>query len=835
MKAVIMAGGFGTRLRPLTTHIPKPLVPVGNVPIMEHTVRLLKRHGFTDLLVLLYFLPETITAHFGDGSRWGVRISYATPTADLGTAGAVRFAAGELGESILVISGDVLTDFDLQAAVRSHRERWAEASIVLTRVDSPLAYGIVIIDESGRIVRFLEKPSWGEVFSDTINTGIYILEPSVLEAVPAGRPYDFGRELFPALLASGRPLYGHVAEGYWRDVGDLTEYRTAHLDLLQGRVDVEIPGTRSQGAEYNVWVGDGARVDFLAKLSGSVIVGAGAQVAPGVRLANCVIGPDSVIAAGADIEGSVLWDHVDVGPGARVKEAIVGTRAQIRANAFIAEGVVIGDYARIGESATVKANAKVWPYKEVEDGATLAMSLVWADRWSRSIFGRYGVSGLANIEISPEFAAKLGAAFGATVGKRRTMITSRDHHKASRMINRALMAGLLSVGVDVQDLGVAPVSVVRYQISALGHAGGAHVRKSPYDPQLVDIKFYDARGLECPPDREKSVERLFFMEDFYRAPMEETGVLTFPHAGTDRYRDGLLKSVDAEVIRRAGLRMVLDYGFGSASAIFPGVLGALGVDVISLNAYLDESRITKTAEEFQRSLSQLSNIVRTLGADLGVLLDTGAEKVFLVDEKGEILPGELALALVALLVMRTQPAGRVVVPVTASRTLERLAAEHGFEITRSRGTPRALTEAALGEDVVLVGEEQGGLIFPRFQPAFDGMAAVVHILEMMARLDVRLHQLTRAVPESHIVRLEVPCPNERKGTVMRRLMESTKGEDVELVEGVRVRRENEWVAAIPDADRGCFHIVAEAEDRDRARVLAEEYRDRISGWRREPV
>jgi mannose-1-phosphate guanylyltransferase / phosphomannomutase len=835
MKAVIMAGGFGTRLRPLTTHIPKPLVPVGNVPIMEHTVRLLKRHGFTDLLVLLYFLPETITGHFGDGSRWGVRISYATPTADLGTAGAVRFAAAELDEPVLVISGDVLTDFDLQAAVRSHRERGAEASIVLTRVDSPLAYGIVITDDAGRIVRFLEKPSWGEVFSDTINTGIYILEPAVLGAVPAGRPYDFGRELFPALLASGRALYGHVAEGYWRDVGDLTEYRTAHLDLLQGRVGVEIPGTRTEGPDYRVWVGEGARVDFLTKLSGSVIIGAGAQVAPGVRLANCVVGPECVIAAGAEVEGSVLWDHVDVGPGARVKEAIVGTRAQIRANAFIAEGVVIGDYARIGESSTVKANAKVWPYKEVEDGATLAMSLVWAERWNRSIFGRYGVTGLANIEISPEFAAKLGAAFGATVGKRRTMITSRDHHKASRMINRALMAGLLSVGVDVQDLGVAPVPVVRYQISALGLAGGVHVRKSPYDPQLIDIKFFDARGLECPPDREKSVERLFFMEDFYRAPMEETGVLTFPHAGTDRYRDGLLKSVDPEVTRRAGLRMVLDYAFGSASSIFPGVLGALGVDVISLNAYLDESRITKTSEEFQRSLSQLSNIVRTLGADLGVLLDTGAEKVFLVDEKGEILPGDLALALVALLVMRTQPAGRVVVPVTASRTLDRLAEEHGFAITRSRGTPRALTEAALGEDVVLVGEEQGGLIFPRFQPAFDGMAAVVRILEMMARLDVRLHQLTRAVPESHIVRLEVPCPNERKGTVMRRLMEATKGEDVELVEGVRVRRDDEWVAAIPDADRACFHVVAEAADRERARTLAEEFRDRITGWRREPA
>jgi len=191
MKAVIMAGGFGTRLRPLTTHIPKPLVPVGNVPIMEHTVRLLKRHGFTDLLVLLYFLPETITGYFGDGSRWGVSMTYATPTADLGTAGAVKYAAGDLGEPVLVISGDVLTDFDLAAAVRSHRDRAAEATMVLTRVDSPLAYGIVITDESGRIVRFLEKPSWGEVFSDTINTGIYILEPEVLDLIPTERDFDF--------------------------------------------------------------------------------------------------------------------------------------------------------------------------------------------------------------------------------------------------------------------------------------------------------------------------------------------------------------------------------------------------------------------------------------------------------------------------------------------------------------------------------------------------------------------------------------------------------------------------------------------------------------------
>jgi len=598
---------------------------------------------------------------------------------------------------------------------------------------------------------------------------------------------------------------------------------------------VDIPGERHVAEGHTVWLDEGARVDHSARLSGSVIVGRGAQVAARARVANSVIGPETVIQAGADVEGSVLWDAVEIGPGAVVKEAVIGRKSVVRANAFLAEGVVIADFCRIGEGSVVKANVKVWPYKEVEDGATLAMSLVWGERWSRSLFGRYGVSGLANIEVSPEFAAKLGAACGAIVGRRRVMITSRDHHKASRMINRALMSGLLSVGVDVQDLGVAPIPVVRYQVAALGLAGGTHVRKSPYDPQLLDIKFFDSRGLEVAPDREKAMERLFFMEDFERASMDGIGTLSFPHAGTDRYRDGLLGSVDRDVVRRAGLRMVLDYAFGSASSIFPSVLGALGVEVIALNAYLDETKISKTAEEFQRSLHQLSNIVRTLGADLGVLLDTGGEKVFLVDEKGEILAGDLALALVALLVMRTRPAGRIVVPVTASRVLERMAVEHGFQVTRSRGTARALTEAALAPDVALVGEELGGLIFPSFHPAFDGMSAVVRILEMMARLDVRLHQLTRTVPESHIARLEVPCPDERKGAVMRRLIEATKGGSVELIEGVRVSMGDDWVAAIPDADRATFHVVAEAANRDRAQRLAEEFRDRITGWRKEPA
>ncbi len=823
MHAVIMAGGFGTRLRPLTAHLPKPMVPLGNKPIMAHTVELLARHGVSDCLVLLYFMPDAITSYFGNGKAWGVSLRYVTPPTDLGTAGAVRFAAEGASETTLVLSGDILTDFDLSGALDFHRKCGAEATMVLTRVENPLPYGIVMTDASGRIVRFLEKPTWGEVFSDTINTGIYILEPSVLANIPPGRVVDFGQDLFPRLLAAGHPLFGYVAEGYWRDVGDLVEYRLAHLDLLHGKVRVGIPGEKLEGIDRDLWFDKGARVDFTARLSGAVIVGAGTEIHANARIENSVIGAHCVIGEGATVSRSVLWDGVEVGPRAKLTECIVGRNARIKNEAFCAEGVVVSDYSTIGAGAIVKANVKVWPYKEVEDGATLAVSLVWGERWSRSLFGRYGITGVANLEISPEFAAKLGAAFGASLGKRRMVITSRDHHKASRMINRALMTGLLSAGVDAADLGIAPIPVVRYQIGALGFAGGTHVRKSPFDPVLLDIRCFDERGMDISPEKEKGVERLFFREDFPRATMEETGTLTFPHAGMDRYRDGLLRTVDRELIRKSGIRVVLDYAFGPASTIFPAILGALGVEVIALNAYLDEARITRTPEEFNNSLETLSNIVRTLGVDLGILFDTGGEKLFLVDEKGERVSGQLALALIALLVMRTHPPGTLAVPVTASQVVDQLAAEHGFRVRRVRSMPRALMETAMEPGVTFVGEEWGGAIFPDFQPAFDGMAAAVKLLEMMARLDVRLHHLTRSVPETHMVRVEVPCPNERKGRVMRQLLESTKGEAAEFVEGVRIHTNGAWIAAIPHPDRAVFQIIAEATTRELAQELVTTY------------
>ncbi len=299
-RAVVMAGGFGTRLRPLTASLPKPMVPIANRPMMEHVVRLLKKHGFDEIVVLLYYQPDRITSYFDDGHRLGVNIRYLRPDGDFGTAGSVRLALDILDDRFIVISGDVLTDFDLNSAFRFHKEDGSAATLVLARQENPLPYGVVITDLNHRITRFLEKPSWGEVFSDTVNSGVYVLEKEAMASLPAGRFVDFGRDLFPRWLAEGKKMQGFVAGGYWRDIGNVEEYARAHKDILNGRVELEISGDLSSGDDQTT-VYRGSRVSIAddAELFGKVILGDGTRIGPGARITDSVIGAGTEIDVGS--------------------------------------------------------------------------------------------------------------------------------------------------------------------------------------------------------------------------------------------------------------------------------------------------------------------------------------------------------------------------------------------------------------------------------------------------------------------------------------------------------------------------------------------------------
>jgi len=830
MKAMVMAGGFGTRLRPLTCNIPKPMVPMVNRPMLEHTFELLKKHGFTEMVVALYFQPEVIQDYFGDGSKWGIKISYILPDSDLGTAGCVKKAAHLLGQdTFLVISGDVLTNINLTEAITYHQKNKSLATIVLVRQENPLAYGVVITREDGRISRFLEKPSWGEVFSDTINTGIYIFEPEVLNRIPVDQEYDFSKQLFPEILAAKAPLFGYIAENaYWKDVGNLTEYRQAHYDAKRIGVELAHPG---KGKLINEnWIGEGCFIDPTAVLEEGVILGDHCWVGPNVRISNSILGSSCRVGESSKIIGSVIWDNVSIANGANLKEVTICNDCRIGARAYIGVGAVLSDHCTIGEDATVKAEVKVWPYKIIEDGTTLSTSLIWGERWSKQIFDAYGVSGLGNIEITPEFAAKLGAAYGASLKKGDFILSSRDNHKSSRIIDRAIMTGLASVGVNVYDLRVVPIPVARYSVRALKVAGGFHVRKSPYNAKLMDIKFFDPQGKELSSAKEKGIENLFFREDFPRADMEQAGEIMFPSRALEYYQEGFVRSLDHDRIRNAKFKIVIDYAWGSAVGIFPQVLGDLHCEVVALNSYTDGTRLTRSPEEFGQSLKRLGEIVGTLRANVGVMMDAGAQKIFIADNEGRVLDGDHALALMALLVMRAKSAARLAVPISATRVIDDLARKYNARVVRTKTQYTAMLEAAARRRLDFVGEVKGGYVFPQFQPAFDSMMATAKLLELMALAGEPLSQLIDQIPPIYLVRRHVACSWEKKGTIMRRLIENTRGERVELLDGVKVWHGKSWVIIIPDADKPIFHVNAEGVNAEQSQQLALRYCQMIQEW-----
>ena len=314
MKAMILAAGEGTRLRPLTHYVPKAMVPVANRPVMAHVLTQLARHGLNEVIVNLHHMPEVIPGYFGDGSAFGVKLTYVREDQLWGTAGSVKRAADFFDDETFLVTGvDDLADVDLSYLLARHRGRRALATIGLAEVDDPSGYGIVATDAEGRITRFFEKPAPGEAFSNTANTMIYFFEPEILDLIPPGEIFDFARDLFPRLLAQELPFFGFISPGYWLDIGSLSDYLRAQSDLLSGRTSLPVPGTQRQPG---VWVGEGSVIAPTAELVGPACIGDGSRLEEGVRIeAGTVIGNRCRIGAGARLRASVVWDGVEVPAG----------------------------------------------------------------------------------------------------------------------------------------------------------------------------------------------------------------------------------------------------------------------------------------------------------------------------------------------------------------------------------------------------------------------------------------------------------------------------------------------------------------------------------------
>ncbi|HYM49972.1 MAG TPA: sugar phosphate nucleotidyltransferase [Candidatus Limnocylindrales bacterium] len=820
MKAVVMAGGEGSRLRPLTSGLPKPLVPVVGKPIMEHILRLLREQGIEEVIVTLQYLGSAIRDYFGDGSDFGMDITYVVEDAPLGTAGSVKNAQSHLQEPFIVISGDALTDIDLGRAVEFHREHGALATIVLTSVPTPLEYGVVITGPDGAVQRFLEKPSWGEVFSDQVNTGIYVLDPRVLDLVAADRVVDWSADIFPAMLARRMPLFGYLAPGYWCDIGNLQTYYQANWDALAGRVAVEIAGQRRDG---DIWVGEDVELGHDVRLQGPAYIGREAKIKAGVFLNGPVcVGNFSVIDENTKVSNSVIWNYSYIGENSRLRQAIVCGHVTVKNNSLLEEGSVIGDGVSIGEGSTIYAGVKIWPDKDIEPGSLVHESIIWAGHWKRGLFSSYGLTGLVNIELTPEYSARLGASFAALFPKGAAIAAARDSQRPSRMIKRAMVSGMMSAGASIIDLSELPIPAAQYYAQTHELAGAVHIQMSPLDRRSADIRMFDHTGVILDKRTERKLENIFYREDIRRVHFYEMGSITYPRDAIDSYLDGILGRLDIERIRQAGFKVLVDFDHGSGSLVLPRAFKELNVDSVPLNAGFDESYQPKTAEAFEHSLGEAALITRTLGCHLGAYIDYGAERFFVIDDQGNLLDHHAAFGVLILLSLQDAQ-GIVVAPATAPRAIERLVERCGGRFVPSKAEPSALLRTAEQHQAKLASDGKGGYVFPEHQLAFDATFALMTLLQFLARDGRPLSQIRTELPEGAYQERLLSCPWDAKGRVMRTMVEMHREQAVDLADGIKIFVEGGWVLVLPDPDLPQYHVIVSVDDQEQARLLADRY------------
>ena len=765
MKGIIMAGGEGTRLRPLTCDCPKPMIRLMGRPLMEYALELLRAHGICDVAVTLGYRPEAITAHFGDGSEFGVHIEYRVEHTPLGTAGGVRQAADFLDETFVVLSGDALTDLDLAAAIEFHRDRGALATLVLKRAENPLDYGVVDTDAHGRVLRFHEKPDWADVTSDTVNTGIYILEPALLREIPEGRACDFGHELFPRLVADGTPVYGFVAGDYWCDVGDVRAYLASHIDTMEGRVrlpSLQFPTGRAL-------VCPGAVVDRAAVLEGPCLVESGARV----RAGAC-IGPYSVIGEGCDVgEGAsvkrgVLW------PGARLERRAQARGCVLAAGAILGEGAqayeecVLGTGARLEANSVALPGVKLWPGKRASEGERLDANRVWGGCRGTGFF-----AGAICVDTAAD-AARAAQACAASM-KPREMLLAHSGEPGAEALWHAAAAGVMVQGVQVIDLGACARPVLRHACRTMGADAALFVSSDAITP-------LNGLGARLTGRARRAVAQLFARQD-YAAPAVDRPLSPICAGGAElAYVATAARRFSAPPDRAAPVLLTCGNPRLRAAAL----------------------------RAFERAglLAQVKTgpgEARLPDGGIGIEFDCAGEHCSLRDGLGALTDAQQQLF--AAWVLLELGERTLLLPDSATRGIEALAGRCGARVEYVSGeTARWMN--ALADRMPA-----------QFELQFDGLQLSLAALSLLAARGMSLAEWRQAMPEVHRRSRTLPLPSGQNGRVLGAFARSQP--DAVAEGGVRLRRDGGWAWIGAEEDRSALRIVAEGASSEFAAELCD--------------
>lgn len=837
MKAILLAGGLGTRLRPITLTCPKPLLPVGNLPIIQRIIFNLRAQGLKEFVFLLHYQPERFIRTLGNGKAYDAVFDYVVMDKDLSTAGSVKFARSHITETTLIYSADILADLPLRRMLAFHQRRRAMATLALHPITTPLPYGLVLRERDGRIRRFFEKPTWPQVFSDWINAAIYLIEPELLDHIPdEGRAVFFEQEVFPPLAAAKAAIFGFPLEGYWRDVGTPEDLRMANLDYLHGKLSplMLAPEERPRSVDS------------------TSLIGAGCMIAPDTHLEASVIGANSRIESHAKIRGAVIFDEVHLGPGAQVNEAIIMRGATIEAKAEVHHQAVIAEGARVGAAAIVAANAVVRNEQQIAAGETVPAKRVLPTGYIRRFVDGGNLLGSVGGGMSTDLMRWVGKAFAlrqikahveSVLSGERTLLLATQEEDRFSAWTLALAQGMLSAGCEVYVLESVTLPVARWALQMNRYLGGIYLGA----------------------DRHASLIRLALMhpsaEDFTTeesCSLERIDLIDAPKAGN-------LHLLEAAMVRDDYLRMVLNGVWGDSQTkslpvfaplpntvlarpipVRVGVVGAateqivsqffarLGwpvqIEVFPVDMSPDFRRHTRSAQKiFAQSL--------TAEVGVGIWLGGVCERIQLALPQHGMLPRGGSDAVMARLLTRHNPDLQLVAGW--------LFPYRGQPVRRYEGcllTAASLQAAKNGARIIGF-DGRGGIAFPISTheaitgarhgiACADALMAMAHLLAILSKTNRT--EMEALLPSTRLGYRLMPCPDETKAYLMRRLVEVYDNLNFAFSDGIRLEDTTDpsspnWVVIRPCAGMQALEIYWEENGSTPSLNVA--VRRRLAQWR----
>ncbi|NJN76176.1 MAG: mannose-1-phosphate guanylyltransferase, partial [Synechococcaceae cyanobacterium RL_1_2] len=437
----------------------------------------------------------------------------------------------------------------------------------------------------------------------------------------------------------------------------------------------------------------------------------------------------------------------------------------------------------------------------------------------------------ANVDITPEFAVKLGAAYGSTLPLGADIVFSRDQRNVSRMVARSLIAGLMSVGINIQNLECTAIPISRTMASRLDVVGGIHVRVHPDRPDSILIEFFNGVGINISKDMEKKIEGAYFKEDFRRVLIEQIGDMAYPAQAFDVYSNSFEKHLNIETIRNSNSKIVIDYVYAVSGAVLPILLAKFDCDAVVLNASLKQTAVSNVMRE--ELLIQLGQVVEALHGSMGAQVSANGEQLILVDESGFSIRGETLTAVMVSCMLKAQPRGTIVVPVHTSSAVDHIVRRHDGKIIRTKANPTALMEACQdNENVILGGSGDMGFIFPDLHPGFDAMFTIAKLVEMLTIHEQSLAQVRSNIPDVYYRSHSMRCPWAVKGALMRYLVEHHPTENLELVDGVKIvtHHNDDWILILPDAGESLVHIYVNSDRKEWVDRTMKEYRQRVQNF-----